>query len=85
MNKFAPFADESQAMALGGLSVENHVDHVALFGSVDLTRDRHGLDVARRLKEVLDAVVARLEAEPDLPDEIAPDAGAVTGARDPFA
>ena len=71
-------------MSLGGLSVENRVDRVSLFGSLDLTLDRQGLDRARRLKEVIDSVVARLVAEKDLPETVQADPGAKTGPRDPF-
>jgi hypothetical protein len=85
MSKFAPFQNEAQAVDIGGLSVENRLDRVALFGNVDLTLDKRGLEVATRLKVVLDAVVATLEATPDLPDEVATDPNAVTGPRDPFA
>ena len=38
-----PFADDSAASAIGGLTVENGRDRVALYGSLDLTRDRAGL------------------------------------------
>jgi hypothetical protein len=85
MSKFTPFANESDALSLGGLSVENRVDRVSLFGNLDLTMDRHGLDHAKRLKEVIDAVVTSLEARKDLPEAISVDAGAKTGPRDPFA
>ena len=79
-----PFANESQALSIDGLSVENRLDRVSLFGSVDLTKDKRGLERARALKAVLDATVAALEAEPGLPDALAPPE-APTGPRDPFA
>lgn len=67
---FDPFADESRVQTIGGLSLENGRDRVAIQGTLDLTRDRRGLERARALKAVLDAAVARLEGEA-LPDEIA--------------
>lgn len=79
-----PFANESQALSLDGLSVENRLDRVSLFGNIDLTKDKSGLERARALKAVLDATVAALEAEPDLPDEVSPPEPP-TGPRDPFA
>jgi hypothetical protein len=38
---------------------------------VQLTKDKTGLQQARQLKEVVDAVVAALEAEKSLPEHIA--------------
>ena len=79
-----PFANESETLSIGGLSVENRVDRVSVFGEVDLTKDKRGLDHARALKAVVDAVVFALEAGHDLPDEVPPPEPP-TGPRAPFA
>ncbi|WP_019939707.1 hypothetical protein [Bordetella sp. FB-8] len=81
---FHPFANESDALSLGGLSVENHVDRIAVFGDVTVTRDKTGLKLARDLAQLINVVVSSLEADKTLPDTIAPDQ-APTGGRDPFA
>ena len=65
---FTPFADDATVETIGGLSVENGSGSIAVHGSLDLPRDRLGLDRARKLKAVADAIVAALEAT-DLPDE----------------
>jgi hypothetical protein len=66
-----PFADEATALQIGGLTIENRLDRVALFGSVDLTKDRAGLQHARELRALLEAVVSTLEHEADaLPDSV---------------
>ncbi|MCW2239063.1 hypothetical protein [Azospirillum canadense] len=67
-----PFANESEALTLGELIVENHIDRLALFGSLDLTRDQVGLRHARALKALLDEVVHALESDKALPENIAP-------------
>jgi hypothetical protein len=72
MKPLEPFANESQSIGIGDLTVENHTDRVALYGSVDLTRDKAGLAQARRLKALLDQVVATLEAARDLPESLPP-------------
>jgi hypothetical protein len=84
MTKFVPFADEATALTISGLSIENRVDRVAVFGNAELTADRRGLEAAKQLKAVIDAVVSQLEAKPGLPDELPPDQAALTGPRDPF-
>ena len=67
-----PYADDAGAMQIGELQVENGTDRVALFGSIDLTRDQQGLEHARRLRDLLAAVVESLETEADLPDQLPP-------------
>ncbi|PGH57663.1 hypothetical protein CRT60_06630 [Azospirillum palustre] len=67
-----PYADDAGAMQIGELQVENGTDRVALYGSIDLTRDKQGLEHARKLRDLLAAVVKSLENETDLPDQIPP-------------
>lgn len=67
--EFDPFADNAASLTFGGLTIENGADRVAVYGTLDLTRDRAGLELAKRLKAILDAAVARLEADSALPDE----------------
>ena len=57
---FEPYADEAVTMRLGDLTVENRLDRVSLHGSLDLTRDRAGLEHARKLCALLEATVATL-------------------------
>lgn len=70
---FAPFANESQVLEIGRLSIENRLDRVTIAGDIDLTCDRHGLQAARQLHALLGRVVAALEAQP-LPDQLPPPA-----------
>ncbi len=77
-----PFRNESECLHIGDLTVENRLDRVSLFGSLDITRDREGLESARRLKQVLDLTLAELEGA-DLPDHITLEAG--ESVENPFA
>jgi hypothetical protein len=73
MNKtISPFANESESLGIGDLTIENRTDRISIYGNIDLTRDKSGLEHARMLKAVLDRVVQVLESEGDLPDRIAP-------------
>ena len=69
---FTPYADNAASLSIGGLTLENGTERVALYGQLDLTRDKAGLRLARELKAVLDAVVRHLEAAHDLPDQVPP-------------
>ena len=61
------FQNESEVMIIKGenhdLNIENRLDRVSLYGSVDITRDQEGLAQALRLKEVVDSMVSALNAE----------------------
>lgn len=79
-----PFADECTALRLGDMNVENRLDRVSLYGSVDLTKDRTGLQLARELHAMLGSVVAALEREGEaLPDAVQP-ASQGNSVRNPF-
>ncbi len=81
MLAFKPFANESDALDLNGLSIENRIDHVSIYGDIDFTRDQSGLKKAVALKAVLDSIVETLSSE-DLPEVLpAPITGVV---KNPF-
>ena len=64
-----PFENESESLQIGELTIENRLDRVSIYGSIDLTLDKVGLANARQLKEILDLTLAELEKAP-LPDKI---------------
>ena len=66
-----PFANESESLRIDDLTIENRTDKVSLYGSIDITRDKPGLKLARSLKLLVDAIVERLSRE-DLPESIPP-------------
>ena len=83
---FKPFADDTSAQTIDGLTLENGTDRISISGSADLTKDRHGLEHAKALRAALDAIVSALEAERALPAKAAPAAQARTAkVPNPFA
>jgi hypothetical protein len=66
------------------LKIENREDHVAVYGSLALTRDRNGLAAAKALREVCDRIVRELEGDPGLPIQVA-SAEPPVGVKNPFA
>ena len=78
------FANESDSLTIGGLTVENRTDRVQLYGQLHLTRDKAGLADAKALKAILDGVVEALEGQADLPEEIT-FTNAPRPAKNPFA
>ncbi len=70
-------------MSIGKLTVENGTDRIALYGSLELTRDRQGLAHARALRAILDQAVQVLEEQADLPEAV-PAAAAPKSVANPF-
>ena len=70
MSDFAPYANESDALTIGNLAIENRVDRVSLSGDMELTKDKAGLVLAKQLQAVINATVKALEADKALPDAI---------------
>ena len=64
-----PFQNETETFQIDQLTVENRLDRVQLYGSIEITRDKKGLESASKLKSLLDEVVQTLSAE-ELPDEV---------------
>ncbi len=84
MTRFSPFADDAASVSIGKLTIENGTERIALYGSLDLTRDRQGLEHARTLRAILDQAVQVLEAQPDLPEAV-PAAAAPKTVANPFS
>ncbi|NNG21499.1 hypothetical protein [Telluria aromaticivorans] len=68
---FTPYANEADVLEIGNLMLENRIDRITVSGDVDLTADKQGLQDARRLHEIVGAIVAALEAR-ELPDQLPP-------------
>ncbi|MDO8039740.1 hypothetical protein [Janthinobacterium sp. SUN137] len=79
--KFVPYANESDVLEIGGLSIENRVDRISISGDIDLTLDKPGLALAKQLQKLLGDVVAQLEKQ-ELPDQLPPPE--VTSVANPF-
>ena len=83
---FKPFNNEAQVILIHDLTIENRLDRVALFGSVDMTFDQQGLAAARSIKAVLDVIAAKLElanAAGSLPDAVSQSQPLITSERLP--
>jgi hypothetical protein len=83
METIDPFANESETLQLGDLTIENRKDRVTIYGSLDITRDKKGLEAAGMLEYLLKSIVARLATE-DLPDSL-PSPQNVEVVKNPFA
>lgn len=65
-----PFQNSADSVSIDELTVENGEDQIAVYGSLNITRDKEGLRRAQQLKALLDETVRRLSSE-KLPEHIA--------------
>lgn len=68
-SEFKPFANEEDSIQIGDLTIENRIDRISMYGSIDLTLDKDGKEKALSLKKILDLAVAKFEAT-TLPDKV---------------
>lgn len=64
-----PFANEEEVITIEELLIENRLDRISIHGSVDITKDKQGLEYAFALKRQIDTIVESLKRE-DLPEKI---------------
>ena len=67
---FKPYENDTESTAIEDLTLENQMDCINLYGDLQITRDRHGLQMAKELQTFLNAIVAALEADSTLPEKI---------------
>lgn len=84
MAKLTPFADDAASITVGELTVENGTQAIALYGSLDITRDKQGLAHAHALQALLTQAIGIMEADKRLPDAVPPPAPAKT-VSNPFS
>jgi hypothetical protein len=84
---FNAFANDNDVLNIEGdaLTVSNGTTRVTLSGTLELTKDRRGLQAALALKQALDRVVETLQAQAHLPERIKDEPDAKTAVTDnPF-
>ena len=74
MAAFKAFGDDAKSVEVGGLTIENGTERIAIYGESEITRDKAGLATARKLKAIVDSAVKALEGDAALPERLAPPA-----------
>lgn len=67
---FMAYENETDSFQIDTLNVENRLDRISIYGSLELTKDRQGLEAALKLKRLIDASVDALKRDKNLPDQI---------------
>lgn len=64
-----PFQNEEEVVNISELTIENRLDRVSIYGSIEITRDKQGQEYLFELKRQIDAIAEHLKNE-DLPDRV---------------
>lgn len=67
---FMPFQNESDTFNIDKLTVENRMDRISIYGSLDITKNKTGLEHAMLLKRLIDGAIDELKRDKQLPDHI---------------
>jgi hypothetical protein len=70
MPDIKPFRNEEDSFSIDELTIENRLDRVSVYGSVQLTRDQAGLRSATQIRSVIDAVIRALDEDKSLPEHV---------------
>lgn len=64
------FENETESDCIERLTIENRLDKVAIYGELEITKDRIGLIKAKKIIDLMVEIVSALEKQESLPDEI---------------
>jgi hypothetical protein len=79
---FMAYQNETDTLTINtDLTIENRLDRISIYGSLELTKDKQGLQNAYELKRVVDAAIEALK-DKDLPERI--EINAVDSVNNPF-
>lgn len=65
----SPFANEAEVVTIGELTIENRLDTMSIYGTLDIPKDKEGLERILDLKRQVDTIATYLKRE-DLPNKI---------------
>ena len=66
---FSPYQNEADSLQIADLTIENRLDRISIYGSIDIWKDKGGLKAAQQLKTIIDQTIIELE-KCDLPDKV---------------
>jgi len=68
---FMAYENETDSFTIGAMTVENRLDRISIYGSLDITKDKAGLEYALKLKRIVDSSIDALRRDKNLPEHIA--------------
>ncbi|MDD3595250.1 hypothetical protein [Sulfuricurvum sp.] len=67
---FMAYENDTDGFTTGNLLIQNGTDTIRIEGTLNITKDKEGLEAALKLKRVVDAAIDALKRDRNLPDSI---------------
>ncbi|HZF70095.1 hypothetical protein [Sulfuricurvum sp.] len=67
---FMAYENDTDGFTTGNLHIQNGTDTIRVEGTLEITKDRQGLEAALKLKRAVDAAIDALKRNRNLPDSI---------------
>lgn len=64
------YENDTDGFTTGELQIKNALDVITIEGTLEITKDRQGLEAALKLKRAIDAAIDALKRDRNLPDSI---------------
>jgi hypothetical protein len=67
---FMAYENDTDGFTTGNLQIKNALDVITIEGTLEITKDRVGLEAALKLKRAVDAAIDALKRDRNLPDSL---------------
>jgi hypothetical protein len=67
---FMAYENDTDGYSIGTLSIINGLESIRIEGTIQITKDKEGLEAARKLKRVVDAAIEVLKRDRNLPNSL---------------
>lgn len=67
---FMAYENDTDGFTTGNLLIQNGTDTITIEGTLNITKDKEGLEAALKLKRVVDAAIDALKRDRNLPDSL---------------
>ena len=81
---FNPYGNDNATFSIGEFTAENGTDNIAIYGNLDLPRDKNGLKRASELKSFVDKIFDALSSIKELPDSVPAAIQTTQTVKNPF-
>lgn len=67
---FMAYENDTDGFTTGNLSIKNGTEMITIEGSLNITKDKQGLEAVLKLKRAVDAAIDALKRTRNLPDSL---------------
>ncbi|MDD2367717.1 MAG: hypothetical protein PHQ90_00360 [Sulfuricurvum sp.] len=67
---FMAYENDTDGFTTGELQIKNGMEIITIEGTLEITKDRQGLEAALKLKRAVDAAIDALKRDRNLPNSI---------------